>query len=130
MTARIETTRPAPWIFVMRNAGSERDRADVHVAIVDVPAFFAGVSQSAAGAGAHAAMIPVDLTIVKPWRRRRKAASVGDGLARLIKHSYSIFYFLCQHEPSGPEGDAVPARVRGAGSPAGPCSHRTAALPA
>jgi hypothetical protein len=37
----------------MRNAGAERDRSDVHVAVVDVPAFFAGIGRTAADEGGH-----------------------------------------------------------------------------
>jgi hypothetical protein len=52
MRARVEATRPAPRILVMRNAGAERDRAHVHVAIIDVPAVLAfGIA--AAGEGGH-----------------------------------------------------------------------------
>jgi len=39
MAARIETATPLPRIFVMREAAAARDRAGVHVTIVDVPAF-------------------------------------------------------------------------------------------
>ena len=38
----------------MRNASADRNRADVHVAIVDVPAFLAGIGRSAAGQDGHA----------------------------------------------------------------------------
>jgi hypothetical protein len=41
-----------------RNAGAERDRSDVDVAVVDVPAFFAGIRGSAAGEGGHASIVP------------------------------------------------------------------------
>jgi hypothetical protein len=37
----------------MRDAGADRDRGDVHVAIVDVPALLAGMGRSAAGEGGH-----------------------------------------------------------------------------
>jgi hypothetical protein len=37
----------------VRDAGAERERADVHVAVVDVPAFLAGVMVAAAGEGGH-----------------------------------------------------------------------------
>jgi hypothetical protein len=41
-------------ICIMRNADADRDRADLNVAIVDVPAFLAGMGRSAAGEGGHA----------------------------------------------------------------------------
>jgi hypothetical protein len=50
----IETAIPLPWIFIIRIAAADRDRADAHVTIVDVPAFLAGVSRSAAGEFGHA----------------------------------------------------------------------------
>jgi hypothetical protein len=54
MAARIEATIPAPRIGVMRNAGAHRDRAGLHVPVIDVPAFLAGMGRSAAGEGGHA----------------------------------------------------------------------------
>jgi hypothetical protein len=54
LTARIEAARPAPRVFVMRDAGADRDRAGLHVAVIDVPALLAGVSRSAAGKSGHA----------------------------------------------------------------------------
>ena len=54
MAARIEATNPAPRIFVMRDAGADRNRAGLYVAIVDVPAFLAGIRGSAAGESGHA----------------------------------------------------------------------------
>jgi hypothetical protein len=38
----------------MRDACADRDHPGVHVAIVDVPAFLAGIGTSAAGEGGHA----------------------------------------------------------------------------
>ena len=38
---RVEATMPLPRILVMRNASADRNRAGMHVAIIDVPAFFA-----------------------------------------------------------------------------------------
>jgi hypothetical protein len=49
LTARIETARPASRIFIVRNAAADRARAGVHIPVVDVPAFLAGVSRSVAG---------------------------------------------------------------------------------
>jgi hypothetical protein len=56
MTAGIETARPAPRIFVMRNSDALGDRAGLHVTIVDVPAFLAGFQIAAAGEFGHAPM--------------------------------------------------------------------------
>ena len=39
----------------MRNAGSDRDRPGMHVSVIDVPAFLAGISGAAAGEGGHGA---------------------------------------------------------------------------
>jgi hypothetical protein len=47
--SRIETAMPLPRILIMRVASSDRDRAGVHIAVVDVPAFLAGFGRSAAG---------------------------------------------------------------------------------
>jgi hypothetical protein len=40
-TARVEATNPAPRILMVRSAGADRDRADVDVTVIDVPAIFA-----------------------------------------------------------------------------------------
>jgi hypothetical protein len=53
MTAGIEAARPAPWIFVEGNANALRDRPRVHVTIIDVPAFFAGIGRAAAREFGH-----------------------------------------------------------------------------
>jgi hypothetical protein len=41
----------------MRNAGADRDRADVHVIVKDVPAI-GPIGVAAAGEGGHVPMIP------------------------------------------------------------------------
>ena len=51
--ARIEPAHPFPWIFVMGNAAAHRDSADLHVAVIDVPAV-AAFWIAAAGEGGHA----------------------------------------------------------------------------
>jgi hypothetical protein len=43
---------------VVRNADADRYRADVHVSVIDVPAFLSVIFRSAAGEGVHAPMIP------------------------------------------------------------------------
>ena len=43
-------------IGVVRAAAADRDRADPHVPVIDVPAIFAGIGRSAAGEGGHAAL--------------------------------------------------------------------------
>ena len=58
VTAGIEPASPTPRIFVRRNAGADRDRADAHVTIVDVPAFVGSIERAAAGEGGHVPMIP------------------------------------------------------------------------
>ena len=40
----------------MRVAGADRDRTGVDIAVVDVPAFLAGISRSTAGELGHAAL--------------------------------------------------------------------------
>src|SRR6478672_4343386 len=57
VTAGIEPAIPTPRIFVRRNAGADRDRADAHVTIVDVPAFVGSIERAAAGEGGHVSMI-------------------------------------------------------------------------
>ncbi len=53
MRARIEAAVPAPRVLVVRNANADRNRTDVHVAEINVPAFMAVVCGSAAGEGGH-----------------------------------------------------------------------------
>jgi hypothetical protein len=52
MRQRVEAALPAPLVNIDRHAGAERDRTDLHIAIVDVPAIrtFGG---AAAGEGGH-----------------------------------------------------------------------------
>jgi hypothetical protein len=47
--AQARTIGPAPWIFAMRGAGPERDRAHAHVTVIDVPAFVGSIESAAAG---------------------------------------------------------------------------------
>jgi hypothetical protein len=54
LRSRIESAAPAPWGMVVRDTGSSRDRADMDVAVIDQPAFFAAVVVAAAGKGGHA----------------------------------------------------------------------------
>ena len=37
-----------PWVFIVRNAGADLDRADMHVTEIDMPAFVAVFGRSAA----------------------------------------------------------------------------------
>ena len=43
-----------PRVSVKRVADASCDRADAHVTVIDVPAFFAGIGRSAAGESGHA----------------------------------------------------------------------------
>jgi hypothetical protein len=43
MRSRIEAAMPLPRILITRVAGADRDRAGMHVPVIDVPAFLAGV---------------------------------------------------------------------------------------
>jgi hypothetical protein len=52
-TARIEAAAPLPRVLIMRVAGADRDRADVQVTVVDVPAFV-DFRIAAAGESGHA----------------------------------------------------------------------------
>jgi hypothetical protein len=54
MRTRIEAATPFPGVSVKRVADASCDGADAHVTIIDVPAFLAGVSRSAAGEFGHA----------------------------------------------------------------------------
>jgi hypothetical protein len=51
MATGIEPAAPSPLVFVMRDAAADRDCPGVHVAVIDVPAFLAGIGRSAAGEG-------------------------------------------------------------------------------
>jgi hypothetical protein len=53
-TARIEAAAPFPGVLIMRVAGADCDRADVHVTVVDVPAFLEDFRIAAAGERGHA----------------------------------------------------------------------------
>ena len=59
--------------LVCNDTGSNRDRADAHVAVEDVPAFIAGVVRSAAGKSGHAPMIPP----IEPRGKPLQIAAVG-----------------------------------------------------
>ncbi len=54
VAARIKTAIPAPGIFARWHAGSDRDRADAHVTVIDVPAFVGSIERAAAGELGHA----------------------------------------------------------------------------
>ena len=54
MRAWIKAAAPLPRILIMGAARADRDRSDVDIAVVNVPAFLAGVSRSAAGELGHA----------------------------------------------------------------------------
>src|SRR6266436_3590837 len=54
MRPGIEAAMPLPRILIMRDAAADRDRSGVHIPVVDVAAFLAGVSRSAAGELGHA----------------------------------------------------------------------------
>src|SRR5712664_907758 len=56
MRTRIEAATPFPWVGVVRIADAPRDRPDADIAVVDVPAFLAGIGRPAAGEGGHAAL--------------------------------------------------------------------------
>jgi hypothetical protein len=53
VAAKIKTAIPAPRIFARRHAGADRDRADAHVTVIDVPAFFEGIERAAAAELRH-----------------------------------------------------------------------------
>jgi hypothetical protein len=54
MAAGIEAAIPAPRVLVVRNAHADRDRADLHIAVKNMPAFLGGIRRSAAGELGHA----------------------------------------------------------------------------
>jgi hypothetical protein len=56
--SRIEAAVPAPRVLVVRDAGSDRDGADMDVAVIDQPALFASVVVAAAGEGGIASLKP------------------------------------------------------------------------
>ena len=54
----IEAAGPAPLIGVDRNSGATADRADVHIAIVDMPGLALVAVGAAADEGGHTLRIP------------------------------------------------------------------------
>src|SRR5216683_651372 len=58
LRSRIETASPLPRVLIVWAAVADRDRARVHITVVDVPAFLMGISRSAAGEFGHTPMIP------------------------------------------------------------------------
>jgi hypothetical protein len=73
LRSRIEAAAPAPRRLVMRYTGSNRDRADLDVAVIDKPAFFASVVVAAAGENRHALLkrgpaLMIKLTEITPDR--------------------------------------------------------------
>jgi hypothetical protein len=58
MRAGIEAARPTPRVFVMWAPAADRNRSDVYVTVIDVPAFLAGIGRSAAGEGRHVPITP------------------------------------------------------------------------
>src|SRR5450631_1857293 len=79
--ARIETAMPFPRVFVMRVAAADRDRAGLHVTIVDVPAFLTGIGRSAAGEFGH--------------------SSSNCGIEGVGKPSYSLGLKICAESARG-----------------------------
>src|SRR5216683_2689132 len=53
MRAWIEAASPLPRILVVWAAAADRDRAGMHVAVVDVPTLLGGISRAAAGKFGH-----------------------------------------------------------------------------
>jgi hypothetical protein len=56
--AGVEAAAPFPLIGAEGIAGSDRNRADIHVAVIDAPAFLREVMNAAAGEGEHAPIMP------------------------------------------------------------------------
>src|SRR5258705_3746575 len=56
LRSRIEAAAPAPLVDVDRDAGADPDRADLHVAIENLPAFSVGVFRAAARQRGHGAI--------------------------------------------------------------------------
>jgi hypothetical protein len=72
---------PFPRVFVMRAAAADRDRAGLHVTIVDVPAFLTGIGRSAAGKFRH--------------------SSSNCGIEGVGKPSYSLGLKICAESARG-----------------------------
>jgi hypothetical protein len=62
--------------MIAGDLGTLGDRADLHVLVIDVPAFLAGVGRSAGGCG-QAPMIPPISSIVKPLQLRTISRRLG-----------------------------------------------------
>src|SRR6266849_8148174 len=63
MRAWIKAAAPLPRILIMGAARADRDRSDVDIAVVNLPAFLAGIGRSAAGKLGH---VPSKLTLWRP----------------------------------------------------------------
>jgi hypothetical protein len=77
---RIKTASPDPEIFARRHTGAERDRADAHVTVKDVPAFIGSFQIAAAGElghGRHQSAIQAGRQSICA-RNRRSAVAAGD----------------------------------------------------
>jgi len=85
MRPGIETAMPFPRILIMGIAAADRDRAGVHIPIVDVPAFLAGVSRSAAGELGHSPDHRSESTEREDHRELRARSRPGGGLLRALQ---------------------------------------------
>lgn len=72
--ARIEAAAPFPLLGIVRVADALNDRADVDIAIVDVPAFLAGIGRSAAGEFGHASRMRAEADAVFSGKQPLPAA--------------------------------------------------------
>ena len=65
----IETADPAPRILIVWNAGSDRDRANAYIAVIDVPAFLSAFVVAAAGEDGHGTIkARADLRVESTYR--------------------------------------------------------------
>jgi hypothetical protein len=121
MRHRIEAATPTPLILVDGHAGSDTDRADLHVAEIDVPAFFAGFRTAAAGEGGHAllkldgsrqATVAAALPTETPPDRRRKFTVVEGGPERgWIFNAPSSWAWFSSLRPAARRPPAPAARL-------------------
>jgi hypothetical protein len=87
---RVEAALPAPLVDVDPDAGTGRDRPDVHATAIDVPAVGA-IGRAAAGEGGHAHLIArrTDGEAAMAWGRSRPGAhDQAEGDAR--DHAVSV----------------------------------------
>jgi hypothetical protein len=108
MRGRIEAAIPAPRILVVRDADTDCNRTDLHIAVIDVRACFGSVSRSAAGEGGHA---PLSKRVTSRLATRVSARNVlqHETVWSLSNHAF------CRNQFAAASRTARPRCLVGAG---------------